>query len=259
MAAGRVAPTSSDAYPSRQSWAPGRTRCWIRSWRGVPDPEYVHQLSIYSKLVGLVQGREPDVAHLLLGDGTTLAIELRRYAALHRYVVARLERIVDAPACETYPEPVSHCDICPLAVECDARRRADDHLSLVAGARRDHREHFLVEIGLGTVRALAEAPESTDARPLRAERFQLLRRQAALQVESRDTQLPVHRQLQPPRATGYALLPPPSAGDMFFDLEGDPMSERASNTYGGGAVRAAGTTVRGLTMQMGRRARLSGS
>ncbi len=184
-------------------------------------PEYVHQLSIYSKLVGLVQGRAPDLAYLLLGDGTTLAVELRRYAALHRYVVAQLEQIVGAPGNDTYPEPVAHCNICALAAECDARRRADDHLSLVAGARRDHREQ-LVEVGLSTVQALGEAPESTDTRPLRAERFLMLHHQAALQVESRDTHQPVHRHLEPARATGYALLPPPSAGDLFFDLEGDP-------------------------------------
>jgi uncharacterized protein len=203
-------------------------------------PEYAHQLSIYSKLVGLVQGREPDVAHLLLGDDTTLTIELRRYAALHRYVVVQLERIVDAPACDTYPEPVGHCDICALSAECDAMRRADDHLSLVAGARRDHREQ-LVEIGLGTVQALAEASESTDARPIRAERFQLLHHQAALQVESRDTHQPVHRHLDPARATGYALLPPPSAGDVFFDLEGDPYVGEVGIEYLWGWCSADGT------------------
>ncbi len=36
----------------------------------------------------------------------------------------------------TYPEPVEHCNICKWFRECDARRRADDHLSLVAGIRR---------------------------------------------------------------------------------------------------------------------------
>lgn len=203
-------------------------------------PGYVHQLSIYSKLVGLVQGLEPDFAYLLLGDGSALAVELRRYAALHRYVVAQLERIVEEPGKGTYPEPVAHCDICALAAECDTRRREDDHLSLVAGARRDDRQRLL-EIGLSTVQALGEAPESTDARPLRAERFLLLHHQAALQVESREKHEPVHRHLDPARATGYALLPPPSAGDVFFDLEGDPYVEEAGIEYLWGWCDADGT------------------
>ena len=40
--------------------------------------------------------------------------------------------------------------------------------------------------------------------------------------DSRDSGQPLHRHLPPERAAGYALLPEPSAGDVFFDLEGDP-------------------------------------
>jgi predicted RecB family nuclease len=184
-------------------------------------PHVVHQLSLYNRLLAAAQGYEPACAHLVLGDGSRVAVDLRRYAALHRHVVAQLGRIVDAPAEHTYPEPVAHCAICALAAECRERLIADDHLSLVAGARRDHRER-LVELGLPTVQALAQAPETTDARPMSSERFSLLRHQAALQVESRTTHRPVHRHLAPARAAGYALLPPPSRGDVFFDLEGDP-------------------------------------
>lgn len=184
-------------------------------------PHVVHQLSLYNRLLGALQGFEPALAHLILGDGSSAAVDLRRYASLHRHVVAQLDRIVEAPAQETYPEPVAHCAICALAAECRERLVADDHLSLVAGARRDHRER-LVELGLPTVSALAEAPETIDARPMGPERFSLLHHQAALQVQSRTTNQPVHRHLPPARAAGYALLPKPSPGDVFFDLEGDP-------------------------------------
>jgi predicted RecB family nuclease len=184
-------------------------------------PPVVHQLSLYNRLLAVVQGFEPALAHLILGDGSTVAIDLRRYAALHRHVVTQLERIVDESARPTYPDPVAHCGICALADECRARLVADDHLSLVAGARRDYRER-LVEIGLPTVLALAEAPAMTDATPLSPERFSFLRHQAALQVKSRTSGVPTHRHRPPARAAGYAMLPTPSPGDVFFDLEGDP-------------------------------------
>jgi predicted RecB family nuclease len=184
-------------------------------------PHVVHQLSLYTRLLAFVQGVEPAEAHLILGDGSTVAIDLRRFAALHRYVVGQLEQVVVGVSRPTYPEPVAHCAICPLADECRARLVADDHLSLVAGARRDHRAR-LVDLGLPTVHALAQAPKSTDARPLNPERFSLLRHQAALQVKSRTNGMPTHRHLAPARAAGYALLPDPSPGDAFFDLEGDP-------------------------------------
>jgi predicted RecB family nuclease len=188
--------------------------------RGLKPP-VVHQLSLYNRLIGRIQGVEATHAHVVLGDGSCEPIDLRRYAALHRHVAARLEQVVGEPACSTYPEPVEHCAICGFADECHARRVSDDHLSLVAGARRDQRERLL-EIGLSTVLGLAEAPADTPPGPLGADRFRTLHAQAALQVDSRVTGLPVHQHLEPRHAAGYALLPAPSSGDVYFDLEGDP-------------------------------------
>ncbi len=184
-------------------------------------PAVVHQLSLYSRLVGLIQGVELPHAHVIMGDGTSQAVELKQYSALHRHTVARLDEIVEGETVATYPEPVPHCPICPLESECHRTRVADDHLSLVAGARRDQREQ-LVAAGIATVTTLAQAPEHTDAGRMGADRLDLLRNQAALQVESRTTGEPKHRHLPALRAAGYAALPPASAGDVFFDFEGDP-------------------------------------
>ena len=184
-------------------------------------PHFVHQLSLYNKLVAGIQGREAADAHIVLGDGATATIDLVRYAALHRHTVRRLEEIADAPSRDTYPEPVAHCAICALASECRARLVADDHLSLVANARRDHRDR-LSALGLRTVAALAEATETTDSGPLGKGRFDILRHQAGLQVDSRDNGKPCHRHLPPEHAAGYAAIPLPSEGDVFLDLEGDP-------------------------------------
>src|SRR5262249_23104818 len=89
------------------------------------------------------------------------------------------------------------------------------------GARRDQRER-LAELGLSTVLELAEAPADIETESLGRERFEMLREQASLQVESRATGLPTHRHLAPRHGAGYALLPVSSAGDIFFALEGDP-------------------------------------
>lgn len=187
-------------------------------------PHFVHQLSLYNRLLSIIQGYDHPFAYVILGDGSEVEIDLRKYAALHRCLTKQFEGIVAAPGIETYPEPVSHCDICELAAECHARRVADDHLSLVANARRDQRER-LVGLGLPTVAALAAAREDGDCGKLGGERFALLRHQARLQVESRESGAPTHRHLPPAPAAGYAALPAPSAGDVFFDLEGDPYVE----------------------------------
>src|SRR3954447_8942317 len=188
--------------------------------RGV-KPQVVHQLSLYNRLLADVQGFEPELAFVLLDDGTEQPVELKRYAALHRRITRRVEELATAVARETYPEPTSHCGICRFAAECDARRRADDHLSLVANARREQRQR-LVDVDVATVQALADAPANLDVGKLGEEAFDILRHQAKLQVESRTERRPTHRHLQPANARGYARLPAPSPWDVFFDLEGDP-------------------------------------
>lgn len=188
--------------------------------RGV-KPQVVHQLSLYNRLLAEIQGFEPELAFVLLGDGTEQPIELRKYAALHRRITTQVERMAAASARTTYPEPTSHCGVCRFAAECDARRRADDHLSLVANARREQRQR-LVDLDIPTMQALSDAPADLDPGKLGVEAYDILRHQAGLQVRSRDERRPTHRHLEPQRARGYARLPEPSEGDVFFDLEGDP-------------------------------------
>jgi len=184
-------------------------------------PHFVHQLCFYSELLAAMQDGMPEHAHVILGDGTSELIELDRYAALHRHVTSQLEDVVSSPPHETYPEPVAHCDVCDLFAECRRRLVEDDHLSLVATARRENRKD-LVQAGISTVVALADATATDGVAGVSAERFGYLHRQAGLQVESRTTGEPTHLNLQPAAGSGYALLPEPSPGDVYFDLEGDP-------------------------------------
>jgi predicted RecB family nuclease len=184
-------------------------------------PHVVHQLCLYNRLAGVVQGVELDRAGVILGDGTLELVELSRYRALHRRAVRRLEQVLERSPVESYPEPTAHCPICRLQAECDGRRRDDDHLSLVAGARRDQRRK-LVTADIARLAELAEAPEELRVEGLDPERFSLLHHQAALQLNARRGVEPVRRHLAPAWERGYARLPEPSAGDVFFDLEGDP-------------------------------------
>ncbi|MYF78760.1 MAG: nuclease, partial [Chloroflexi bacterium] len=43
-----------------------------------------------------------------------------------------------------------------------------------------------------------------------------------MQVEGRTQGTPVYETLEPEDGVGLALLPEPSPGDVFFDIEGDP-------------------------------------
>jgi predicted RecB family nuclease len=149
------------------------------------------------------------------------------YAAYYRYVKGQLEKVCDdGAAAETYPEPCAHCDVCRWFRECEARRRADDHLSLVAGIRRQQRDQLEVW-SAETMAKLAVLPIPLKQKPLHGSReaIEKVREQARVQVEARTRSKLVHEALLPVvEGTGYCRLPEPSPGDVFVDLEGDPFA-----------------------------------
>jgi hypothetical protein len=58
-----------------------------------------------------------------------------------------------------------------------------------------------------------------------------VREQARLQVAGRNAHRPVHEVLAITEGHGLSLLPEPSAGDVFFDLEGDPFVGLTGREY----------------------------
>lgn len=198
--------------------------------------EYSHQLT-------RLQGRAPESMHVMLGTGVQETLRVADYDAYFRAARERFQATVDGPPLPTYPEPVDHCDRCAWLDRCKQRRRDDDHLSLVAGMRRDHTRR-LVDAGIHTVEQLAVAPVEPVARVGDAA-WERLRRQAALQVEQWRTARPAHELLDCTSAgLGLAALPEPSAGDLFFDMEGDPFIEDGGLEYLFGITELAGGAPR---------------
>jgi predicted RecB family nuclease len=194
------------------------------------------QLSLYSHLVGTVQGLLPEVMYVV-PPGETFEPEPYRtldYAAYYRYVKSRLERVIgaDGTGPVTYPEPTPHCEICRWQRECDRERRDDDHLSLVAGINKLQRK----QLGIWetrTVADLAAYPVPIPHRPVHGSRESYLRvrEQARVQVAGRDSARPVHEVLEITDEHGLSLLPEHSPGDVFFDLEGDPFVGLSGREY----------------------------
>ena len=200
------------------------------------------QLALYSALLGAAQGATPEFMHVV-PPGNGFARESYRcaeYAAYYRYVKSRLEAACDGDRRQTYPEPCAHCDVCRWFAECDAKRRADDDLSLVAGITRQQRKQF-TQWQADTVARLAELPIPLRQKPRSGakETYQRKREQARVQVEGRTQQAPVHELLEPKEGIGLALLPAPSRADVFLDLEGDPFAEGGGRQYLFGMTRDA--------------------
>ncbi|MCC6176774.1 MAG: TM0106 family RecB-like putative nuclease [Chloroflexi bacterium] len=131
----------------------------------------------------------------------------------------------------TYPHPVEHCGICHWQDVCAAQRRGDDHLSLVAGIRRDQIRK-LGRAGVTTVEALAALPAGERIRGIGMRSLEGLCAQATLQIRQRNGGQVVHELLAANEpGMGLGGLPLPSPGDLFFDIEGDPLVEDGGREY----------------------------
>jgi uncharacterized protein len=183
-------------------------------------PGHLFQLCFYSTVVGRLQGRDPERMHLVLGDGRRESFRLADYVAYYRRIRDRfVDFAVSAP--ETAPYPVEHCGICVWRERCAAEWEQSDHLSLVANIRRTQVERLLSS-GISTLEQLAEADPATQVAKLSDETFATLREQAALQLHHRRTGDHRVAHLPPQERRGFQLLPPPSPGDVYYDIEGDP-------------------------------------
>jgi uncharacterized protein len=186
-------------------------------------PSYVLQLCFYSEQLARIQGRAPKRIHVVLGSGERESFRPEEFGAYFRRVRARLERFVaDPPATEPWPN--DHCGICDFKAVCDEHWDAVDHLCRVAGIRRAQMER-LIAADIATLAALGRAPLEPPP-DLAPEIYAKLRRQAELQLWAREHGADRYELLDPQPGLGFALLPEPSRGDLFFDFEGDPFWDR---------------------------------
>jgi predicted RecB family nuclease len=187
-------------------------------------PYFVMQLCFYSELVGAVQGVPPEQMHVILGSKERASFRFADFAAYYRRIKSHFEDTVDRGLTDTYPDPVAHCGLCRWSGTCDKQRVDDDHLSLVARIGRPQIAR-LVERDVSTVGELAALGREDRPPRIAVGTFDRLRQQARLQVNQRETGKHSSELLPPEPERGFALLPEPCDGDVFFDIEGDPFFE----------------------------------
>ncbi|WP_309116417.1 TM0106 family RecB-like putative nuclease [Saccharothrix sp.] len=192
-----------------------------------PSPANIVQLTAYADALKHHAGPR---MHLVLGDGTTRTYRVADFLPLVHSLKARLtERLEETTTLpdRLWDDERPACATCRFARHCATGRERDRDLSLVAGIRTDQRRK-LQAAGLGTIDALANATREDRPATMSTATFTGLRAQAALQViqdDSRTADDPVGKvayEVVAPEA--LAELPPPSPGDLFFDMEGDPFA-----------------------------------
>jgi uncharacterized protein len=199
----------------------------------------VLQLCAYADQLERIQGVAPRRFHIAGGgpDPVPLALATADYGAYFRSVRARMQAFVaersaeGAEAAEPYPEPVEHCGVCRYWKRCEDRRRADDHLSLVAGITRRQRDRLSLA-GVTQLAGLATSSDTLQVAGVAAEPLARVRSQASLQLRGRTEGRTLYELLTDEEpGIGLEALPKPTPGDLFLDLEGDSFALESGLEY----------------------------
>ena len=164
------------------------------------------QLCLYADLVAQVQGVVPEFVYVVVpwSDFEPQGYRTSDFFAYYRLVKRSLEASVATDdQTQTCPDPKLHCDICRWRQHCDARRRSDDHLCLVAGSTRLQIKELRRQ-GIDTVESLAAMPLPVQWKPERGavQTYERLREQARVQVDGRKKGKPVYEPLEPQQDFG---------------------------------------------------------
>ena len=189
------------------------------------------QLCEYAEQLTKIQGRFPDEIHVVLGGHQRVSLRSSDFSAYFRLTKKRFEDAVSLGV-EAYPLPVEHCAVCAWRKACDERRLADGHLTIVAGLGVEQARK-LQEQGISDIVRLAESTVASIPK-MTLTTFDKLRRQAQLQVAAMarpDAPPPYELLPAPGPGLGLGALPPPSPGDVFFDIESDPFAEEGGLEY----------------------------
>lgn len=195
----------------------------------------VLQLCLYAALLEAAQGRRPEHCYVVApwSGYEPQVYRMDDYAAYYRRVRQALESAVTTEATSpTYPEPKEHCEVCRWREHCDERRRADDHLCLVAGIAKAQIDELALR-DITTLTSLAQMPMPLAWKPSRGSihAYERIREQARIQLAGRQAAAVLHELLPVVPGFGLSTLPPPCAGDVFLDLEGDPFAGEGGLEY----------------------------
>ena len=190
--------------------------------------KYLIQLCLYSELLAEIQGTAPAYTYVVLGTGVEERFRLADYMHYFHTLKGRFLEFIKTNQAP-YPTPCEKCDQCHWRDICNAKWDEDDHLSRVANISKLHIKK-LESAGITTLEKIGSLPANHPIPKISDVVLNRLREQASLQLQARKTSKPIYKILPAPtdlgdRPHGFTRLPKPDAGDMFFDMEGNPMEE----------------------------------
>lgn len=185
--------------------------------------EYLLQLGVYAELLESLFGIPVQGGTIHVAAGDPERFDLRRTRYILKRLMRRFERFVADKARATKPLPCAACAQCDYKPRCEDEWRKADSPFFVAGLS-GAQVVKLAAAGVHTLSQLAALPTVTKIDGMGAETVAKLSAQAKLQLDARKNGKHAFELLPRSRGRGFAMLPAPDEGDLFFDMEGDPLA-----------------------------------
>ncbi|MBN2860815.1 MAG: TM0106 family RecB-like putative nuclease, partial [Sphaerochaetaceae bacterium] len=185
------------------------------------EVKHILQICMYSELLAEIQNLQPLFMHLVLGTGEKESFMTSGYFSYYTNAKQRFEHYLRNLPSASSPEPCPYCGFCHWKERCEREWEETDHLSLIANIQRTQ-ENTLRKAGIHTISELASCKQEKISGMMQ-DTFLRLRSQAALQHHERSTGEKVYSLLEQEPGKGFFRIPTPDEGDLFFDMEGDPL------------------------------------
>jgi uncharacterized protein len=196
---------------------------WDSKLSGSLKPAYAIQLCCYAEMLETQQGKRPEILTIVLGTDERSELKTVEHFAFYQSLK---ERFLDDQAAfnvDSRPDPADSKSWGNWSNYAELLLVDRDHLFQVATITRNQIKKLNIA-GIQTAKQLAETKE-TFIKGISPEVLTRLKAQADIQIQSKDKQRPAYRVLphENDKRLGLRLLPPHSASDVFFDIEGYPL------------------------------------
>lgn len=183
--------------------------------------EHLLQLGVYGALLEHVTGHRPAHGAIHGSGGPPERFRLEDTRHITRRMMNQFEAFIDAPEA-TQPVKNAACGHCDFSERCTSEWRTADSPVFVAGMRGDQIVK-LAKAGVRTLTDVAALPAGSKVPGIGDDTLSKLANQARLQMKGIADGRHLAETLPSEPLRGFAILPPPQPGDLFYDIEGDPL------------------------------------
>ena len=202
---------------------------WDTKLASQVKPTFIIQLCCYSEMIEAIQGRLPEYMTLAYSKGTQERFKTINYYYYYRSLKSAFIETQRSFQSTQIPDPAESTNWGDWSGYAEQLFVSKDHLFQVATITKSQIKK-LNQADILTMNQLAlTEQESIDG--INSTTLQRLKAQASIQIQSQQLQAdqpntpPCFKILKPSdnERAGLALLPPHSALDVFFDIEGYPL------------------------------------